>query len=98
MSPTLRTITSGTLDWRGIIVHITLERQAHVDHLQIETLDPQRAPIPVSETGYLSRFVGKDVFPPETDPAAYVQDWLDQAATGKGWIEQEAAIRQYVLF
>ena len=30
-------------------------------------------------------------------PEAYVEAWLDHAATGKGWAEKEAAARQYSL-
>ena len=32
------------------------------------------------------------------DAATYVERWLDHAASTRGWMEQEAAIRQYALF
>ncbi len=98
MSFPFRTVTRGTLDWRGILVQVTLEKQRFVDHLQIETVEPARAPLPITETGDRSHFIGKDVIEEAGGPAAFVEKWLDQAATGKGWIEQEAAVRQYALF
>jgi hypothetical protein len=40
MTSHFRTITHGTLEWRGILISVTLEKQRFVDHLQIETLEP----------------------------------------------------------
>ena len=98
MTSTFRNLIYGTLDWHGILIQVTLEKQRFVDHLQIETLDPQRAPLPITETGYRSHFISKDVIEEAGGPAAYVQNWLDAAASHKGWYEQEAAIRQLALF
>lgn len=97
MTSTLRTITSGTLEWRGILVYISLERQRYVDHLQIETLEPARAPLPLTETGYLSRFMAKDTIRDGIDPAEYVETMLNQAAMSKNWGHFEMQIRQYAL-
>lgn len=94
------TVTHGTLEWRGILISVTLEKQAFVDHLQIETLEPHRAPLPITETGYRSHFVPKDSIEEAGGPETYVSDWLDAAAAnaGKVWLAQEAAARQYALF
>ena len=97
MTSTLRTITSGTLEWRGILVYISLERQSYVDHLQIETLEPARAPLPITETGYRSHFVGKNTIPDGVDPAAYVEAWLNEAAKSRSWGHLEINVRQYDL-
>lgn len=94
MNANFRTITSGVLEWRGILISVTIERQRWVDHLQVETLDPMRAPLPITESGYRSHFVSKDVI---EDPETYVERWLNSAAKDRGWIEQEADIRQYAL-
>jgi hypothetical protein len=77
-----RNITYGMIEWRGITIAVTLEKQAFVDHLAIETLEPLRAPLPITETGC---------------PEEYVTAWLDSAARGQRWADQEAAIRQYAL-
>lgn len=98
MSFLSRTITTAILDWRGILIRVTFERQRFADHLTVETLEPQRAPLPITETGYRSHFMPKDIIDETDDPAAYVEAWLDDAACGKGWVEQEASIRQYALF
>ena len=97
MTSTFRTVIHGTLDWRGILIQVTLEKQRFVDHLQIETLDPVRAPLPITETGYRSHFIGKDVVEQSGGPAAYVELWLESAARAKGWSEIEASVRQYEL-
>lgn len=97
MSILSRTITTSLLDWRGILIQITFEKQRFVDHLQIETIDPVRAPLPVTETGYRSGFINRSVVG-EGSPEDYVLAWLDEVATDRRWPEREAAIRQYALF
>jgi hypothetical protein len=92
-----RTVTHGVLDWRGILIQVTLEKQRFVDHLQIETLDPIRAPLPITETGYRSHFIAKDLIEQAGGPAAYLEAWLDHAATAKGWAAIEDTVRQYEL-
>jgi len=100
MTSQFRTVQYGTLEWRGILISVTLEKQRFVDHIQIETLEPVRAPLPITETGYRSHFIAKDIVDQAGGPESYVSDWLDTAAAnaGKVWIEQEAAARQYALF
>lgn len=97
MSVLSRTITTAILDWRGILIRVTFERQRFADHLTVETLEPQRAPLPITDTGYRSHFMPKDMIEESGDPAAYVEAWLDDASRGRGWVEQEATIRQYAL-
>lgn len=93
-----RSITTETLDWHGLFVQVTFERQRFVDHLQIETLEPQRAPLPITETGYRSHFIPKGVVEEAGGPGAYVLAWLEHSAANKGWYEIEAGIRQLSLF
>ena len=92
-----RTITTSILDWRGILIRVTLERQRYADHLQVETLEPQRAPLPITETGYRSSFLPKGSIPTSEDPAAHVEAWLDQTAKARGWSHLEMRVRQYAL-
>ena len=93
-----RSITTETLDWHGFFVQVTFERQRFVDHIQIETLEPQRAPLPITETGYRSHFIAKGIVEDAGGPSAYVLAWLNDSATGKGWYEIEAGLRQLSLF
>lgn len=92
-----RSVTTETLDWRGFLIQVTYEPQRFVDHLQVETLEPVRAPLPITETGYRSHFISKDVIDDSGGPAAYVLDWLDRAATGRGWYAIEERVRQLEL-
>jgi hypothetical protein len=93
-----RTITTAIIDWRGLLVKVTYERQQFAAHIQIESVEPIRAPLPISETGYRTQFVSGDAVADAGGPEFYVSDWLDEAARDRGWVEQEAAIRQYALF
>jgi len=66
-------------------------------HLAIETLDPPRSPLPMTETGYRSHFTPAKVIEDEGGPVAFVRGWLDEAAQSPIWREQRAAARQMSL-
>lgn len=65
-----RTLIAATLDWQGIIVEIVYEPNwlniANRDcdlpsaHLDIRSIKPERAPLPITETGYRSHFLHPD--------------------------------------
>lgn len=107
MSPA-RTQVAATIDWQGINVEIVYEPNwlniANRDsdlpcaHLDIRSIKPERAPLPISETGYRSHFL----HPGEIDllggPVAYVQTWLDEMAESKEWREYVVSSRQLSLF
>jgi len=97
MTSISRTITTAILDWRGLLIRVTFERQRYIAHIQVETLEPIRAPLPITETGYKSSFIANEVIDDAGGPEAFVETWLDDAAQTRGWIEQEAEIRQYAL-
>lgn len=107
MSPA-RTQVAATIDWQGITVEIVYEpnwlnlanRTGDLAsaHLEIRSIKPERAPLPITETGYRSHFL----HPGEIDllggPVAYVQTWLDEMAESKEWLEYETSRRQLTLF
>ena len=68
-------------------------------HLEIESIRPERAPLPITETGYRSHF-----HPPGTiearggDVVAQVIAWLDDEAMSPVWRERAEASRQGELF
>lgn len=97
MTAISRTITTSILDWRGILIRITYEKQRFADHLTVETLEPQRAPLPITETGYRSSFLPKGSIPASDDPATHVEAWLDQAAKARSWGHLDMQVRQYAL-
>lgn len=69
-----------------------------MSHLTIETIEPVRSNLPITETGYRSHFVEPGVIETHGGPAAYVLAWLDEAAKDALWIERDLAARQFSLF
>ena len=62
---TQRTIETFTTDWLGITLSVSYEaswlgsvRPADraIAHLQVESVNPERAPLPITDTGYRSHF------------------------------------------
>ncbi|WP_066769262.1 hypothetical protein [Sphingobium sp. CCH11-B1] len=97
MTSYLRTITHGLLEWRGLLVQITYEQQQWVDHIQIETVEPIRAPLPITETGYRSNFIAKGLVDEAGGAGAFVESWLNRAAVDRTWADTEVLVRQYSL-
>jgi hypothetical protein len=97
-----------SLEWQGMRIAIRYCRSyfdfyeeiyGHpLAHLEIETIDPARAALPISETGYLSHFTGPEAIEAAAGPVAYVQAALDEAANDPAWIARQAAARQLALF
>ena len=96
------------LEWNGITIEVRYcqnwlgcYRKAygyHLVHLEIETIDPERAPLPITETGYRSHFTRPDEIDASGGPVAFVQSALDEAAKDQSWIDRESAARQMSLF
>ncbi len=100
-----RDIQSFLVTWQGIYLMIRYEPAflnmngpyAHA-HLQIESLQPKRAPLPVTETGYRSHFTHAANVEEQGGPVAYALAWLDEAASTSAWRHQTDAARQLSLF
>jgi hypothetical protein len=94
--------------WRGITIEVRYcadwspsYREIYgypLAHLEIESVAPAKAPLPMTETGYRSHFSGAPLIDEEGGPVAFVRIWLDQAAQTPEWKAQEAAARQLTLF
>ncbi|WP_109809670.1 hypothetical protein [Sphingosinithalassobacter portus] len=87
--------------WRGIemeAIYVPL-KWGLIAHLEIRSLNPPRAPLPITETGYRSHFhqpgtieaLGGDV-------VAQVVAWLDEEAAKPEWQTHLERSRQYSLF
>ncbi|WP_298307625.1 hypothetical protein [uncultured Erythrobacter sp.] len=66
-----------------------------IAHLEIWSINPDRAPLPITETGYFSHYhpieeLGGDV-------VVQVIAWLDEEAAKPAWKACVEAIRQYSL-
>jgi hypothetical protein len=89
------------LVWRGIDIEVIYlpRRWGVIAHLEIRSIEPPRAPLPITETGYLSHFhqcgtveaMGGDV-------VAQVRAWLDEVAAKPDWLRRVEASRQGELF
>jgi hypothetical protein len=71
--------------WRGIALEIafTPEKFGMVDHIEIRTED--RAPLPVTETGYRSHFIPPRTVAEHGGAVAFVTAWLEYEAAQTGW-------------
>lgn len=94
-----------TIVWQGITIEISYEANwLNMDgpystaHLEIRATDPDRAPLPMTETGYRSHFANPAEIDAAGGPVRFVQEWLAHEAQSKAWKDHEAAARQYSLF
>ncbi|MBL3575658.1 hypothetical protein JMK10_17720 [Rhodovulum sulfidophilum] len=88
--------------WRDYVIKIIHTcgwcRQQGVDHLSITCLAPDRAPLPITETGYKSHFLAEFEIAKAGGAVPYVEAWLNQEASTPEWHQQEQASRQMTLF
>lgn len=95
------------IDWRGITVEISYEPEwlgglaeaygEPLAHLQVRSVSPERAALPVTETGYRSAFIAGSVITLEGGPVAFVREWLDEAANDPEWKSKQEEARQLCL-
>ena|GEM_PF-67371 len=87
-------------EWQKIRVQVKCTRNkfCDFDHLEIQSIAPERHPLPITETGYKSHFLPHgeiDSFGGAVETALM---WLNTEAQATGWIEQQQAARQGSLF
>lgn len=104
-----RAIETHRLTWCGIEIEVRYEphwlnigREKEGDfdyaHIEVESLSPERAPLPITETGYRSHFTSPAFIAQQGGPVAFVSEWLDAESTRSEWRAAEAARRQMTLF
>lgn len=90
---------TATLIWEGRTVRLSYRPRyiCGMDHLELRVEAGQT--LPVTQTGYRSRFIPpiEPVFTAD-DLATFVRAWLDEAARDPAWREAEAARQQLSLF
>lgn len=70
-----------------------------ISHFEIRSIKPERAPLPITSTGFLSHH-----FPPDSvdfskiSVTDFILDWLDEEAEKPEWKEHLEAFRQHELF
>lgn len=92
-----------TLHWRDIEISIKFDPSwlsGEFSHLEIETVSPKNAPLPITQTGYKSLFhpIGTVEEMTNGDIAAFMKEWLDRKAASKEWKDYVERSRQRELF
>lgn len=95
------------IDWRDPAADATVRiRITHArnylglghDHVEIESIAPKKAPLPITETGYKSHFIDALGLINAGGPITFVAAWLDAEARSKAWQKQANARAQGDLF
>ena len=87
---------------QGIEIELTYKPEdfgGYIAHLEVLSINPERAPLPITETGYLSHF--HPVGTVEANDGTLVEQvtaWLDDEAKSKKWKEYVEDSRQLCLF
>lgn len=87
--------------WEGIEIEATYcpVQWGVIAHLEIESINPPRAPLPITETGYKSHFHPCGTVEANGgDVVAQIIAWLDVEATKPEWRRYVQASRQGELF
>ena len=103
-----RQVQIETLVWRGITIEVSYEpdwlrgsefgsKYAQA-HLALQVQKPERAPLPVTDTGYRSHFLEAGIVEAAGGPAAFARAWLDIEAKSPSWLRMRARWAQLDLF
>jgi hypothetical protein len=99
--------TKFQLDWRNPVTAETVQiRITHArdylvpgtDHIEVESIKPKKAPLPITATGYLSHFIPALQLINAGGPVTFVTAWIEHEARGKSWQKQTATKAQGDLF
>ncbi len=92
-------------NWNGIEIEIrwnadylAFEGCPDMAHLEIESLSPPRAPLPMTDTGYRSHFIPPQEVERFGGPEAYVEAWIAELSDSTAWRQTHASARQLALF
>lgn len=87
------------LVWEGITIDARYRpHYCGGTHLELHVIDPPRAPLPVTDTGYRSHFHKLGDVEAAGGPAAYTTAWLDHEAKDRKWKRQQVTGQQLSLF
>lgn len=94
-----RHIIVETTDWQGITLSVTYGGgYCGKMHLELRSISPERALLPVTNTGYRSHFVDAADIEEAGGPVAFVLAWLDQEAQSREWRRLQVTGQQLTLF
>lgn len=87
--------------WRDVTCTVTSTPNYINDgwtHLELRVLTPRGAPLPITETGYLSHFIDAGELAAAGGAVALFTAWLEREARTKRWQRAEQRWRQGDLF
>ena len=96
----MESIKTYEIIWQQIKIRITYHpmRWSVIDHLEIESIDPPHAPLPITETGYRSHFENPAQVSALGGPVNFVQGWLAEQEATPDWQDYLERSRQGELF
>ena len=68
------------------------------DHIEVESIVPKKAPLPITETGYRSHFLPPLELLNNGGPVTFVTALMDREAEGKDWQKRQVIRQQGDLF
>ena len=93
-------ITEFELDWEGIKILIKHTHKAWgvIEHIELHSIDPPEAELPMTDTGYISHYIDESYIEAEGGVESYVLAWLKHDAAKPSWQAKKLSARQYSLF
>lgn len=90
------------IEWQGIELEAlyTPVKWSAIAHLELKSINPPKAPLPMTETGYRSHFhpIGTIEAEFDGDVVACVTQWLSNEASSKEWKQYLETSKQPDLF
>lgn len=89
------------IEWQGIRICVRYApvKWNVISHIEIEAIEPVRAPLPITPTGYLSHHIPIGSVEAEFDNVAdCILSWLDERANSDEWREHVEKSAQGELF
>ena len=68
------------------------------DHIEVESIAPKKAPLPITETGYRSHFLSPLDLINAGGAVTFVEAWIAAECKGKAWTKSATAAAQGDLF
>ena len=103
-----RLLRTETLLWEGVTILVSYEPDWMglaakgigwpYSHLEIQVVEPKGAPLPLTDTGYLSQFLEVGEAEDAGGPAALVRAQLEEFSYTKSWRVRQARWEQRDLF
>lgn len=94
-------ITINQVTWCGITIEVIYfpKKWNSIAHIEVRSINPEKAQLPITETGYKSHFLPIGVIESYNMTATdFVMEWLDRESQTDKWKNLEEATKQLSLF